>query len=141
MDIATGVVGCFGVAVQLIETVDKIQKFLRSLDEVPEDLATINSALTVIRIVLIKIKAVGNICNNDQALLTALPECERAVNFLDSVVKDLERGVDDMHWVQRIRARIKAARREGKLEKLESKLEQAKSTLLLAVKYVNRSPW
>ncbi|KZF20330.1 hypothetical protein L228DRAFT_250007 [Xylona heveae TC161] len=132
MDAGFGAIGVVSLALQLIESIDKIQKFIKSLKKAPEHIRSISGSLEDISDVLDAIREDQLVYEGNKSIKKALLRCEKCINDIRTIIETLEPGFSSTHRISRVWTAIQTSRADEDIQKIERRLEAAKTTLGLA---------
>lgn len=106
--------------------------FLSHLKDAPKEIYSICTALSVISSILRTIQHDQSRAEDNAALESALLQCQRIVRGLNLIAEDLMPGFVSASKISRSWTALKAVKKAEKIKAFQQKLEQAKTTLLLA---------
>ena len=131
MDVASGAIAFASVAIQLIDSVSKIQAFWESFKEAPDSIKAIAKDLRVLNSVLKEITS-GEAHSHDSTTAAALESCAVQINILLSLMNEYQLDFALGRTPVRKWTAVKAAWSEGRIRKFRAALLESKITLLLA---------
>ena len=125
--------GIFALAVQLGDSIKKLNEFWNNYKDSPEDMRRTTEDLEILKLV---IEDISENYNSQQYLSIrtkkvvekAIQYCEAGAKNLKAIVEDFER----LSMVGKKRAALRAAFKKGELDKFRGQLEGAKLNLMLA---------
>ena len=128
------------MAVQLIETTQRIRKFLHGVRDAPEDVVRIASFLDRIRGIFDHVKNLVEQQFSDLRLpgspiyiLAALEKYEKTLKTLESFLFKTKRPFGREHRVQNTWASMNFASRRGTIQELQNQIRDAIMDLQLAI--------
>ena len=132
MDGASSAIAVVSITIQLADSVRKLYDFWSSVKDAPEDVQGITTDLELLQSVFSNI-AYDAQHGEPNAILTAvLWNCNRNVEKLFAILKDIEPGFASASLTTRKWSAIKFVFKEGKVKKFQDIIERLKSSLLLA---------
>lgn len=106
--------------------------FLSHLKDAPKEIYSTCTELSVISSILRTIQHAESHAEDNAALESALLQCQQTVRGLELIAEDLMLGFVSASKVARSWTALKAVKKVEKIKAFQQKLEQAKTTLLLA---------
>ena len=137
-----GVASAFAVvslALQLIEGVQKLSDFWRSVEAAPANVQTIVSDLDLLSLTLHDIEFEAQHGQPDPTLEKVLRHCEVNVKTLSSALQELEPGFASTRRRTRKWTALKSVLRWDKLKQSQDILSRLKTTLILVLQNMQRS--
>ena len=129
---AASVIAVASIAIQLVDSVDKLAIFWNAVKDAPEDIHGIAIDLRLLASVLNEIVLEAQHLPPDASLEAVLQNCRLKVNTLTSIVTGIENGFASKTTGIRRWTALKAVFKSEKLRKFQNVLERLKSTLVLA---------
>ena len=89
---ATGVIAVASIAIQLVDSIDKLSTFWNSIKDAPEEISGIAIDLWLLASVLTEIAVEAQHVTPDPSLEAVLQNCQLKVNTLVSILHDIKVG-------------------------------------------------
>ena len=140
MDAAAGAFAVVSLAIQLVETGEKISKFLTSVQDAPSEVVKLSQTLDQLNSTL---KQVSHLLDQQYHVLrlpgspvfitNALNDCERKIKTLENVVQKAKRTMDQRNRVQRSWAAMRFVFKKEEIREMQSQLRDAEAELQTAM--------
>ena len=147
MDGVSGVLAVVSLSLQLVDTVQKANRFLKRLQNAPKESARLIDALNQLESLLIAAHGVveqqnkiGSLPGSVQAIDSTLQRCKFTVEKLETAVKNIETFFKSRGRGRKAWASLKTVVRKEELEKLHKQvledMNSLQTALLLNLSYL-----
>ncbi|KAL6712859.1 hypothetical protein ACLMJK_009571 [Lecanora helva] len=132
LSVAASAVTVGVAAVQLVDAIDKILKFWKTIEDVPDDFSAIRTDLELLMSI---IQWVNRLKWQRTSLLIAdaLQQCQRKIERLVAIIQHAEVGLSSSNRRKRKWSALKASFKINDIRKIQRSLERSKSDLVLAL--------
>ena len=119
-------------AVQLVDTIDKILTFWKSIEDVPEDFNAVGNDLGLLMSI---VQCVNRLkwLRTSLIIADALQQCQQKTECLLAIVQHFEVGLSNSNRRKRKWSALKASFKTNEIRKIHRSLERSKSNLVLAL--------
>ena len=131
MDGVSGAFAVVSLALQLADSVKKLNDFWDSVRDAPKDIQATNSDLKILQSILSSIAHDAQHTEPDDILTNALQSCKTEVATLVSILDVIQPGFASSRLHTQKLTAIKAVLMGAKLKKFQDIVERLKSSLLL----------
>ena len=128
---AASVIAVSSLAFQLAENTKRMFDFWNSIQDAPEEINEIKMELEFLVTVLEHIGQEAQLYRSSSLPLSALTQCSRKVNAIQSLTSSFEAGLACSRLRTRKFTALRAVFKREKLEKMLRSLERLKATLML----------
>ena len=129
---AAGVIAVASIALQLVDSINKLAAFWNNVKDAPEDVHSIAVDLNLLTSILTEIASEAQHVELDTSLVAILQDCQLKVTTLTSILHGIERGFASGSSTIRKWTALKAVFQNEKLRRFQEVLDRLKSTLILA---------
>lgn len=129
---AASVITVGSIAVQLILSINKFYDFVKSVEDAPQEFRTIAKELKLLALTLESLRH-GGTRENDLSTKAALDICKEKIERLLLIVQRYEPGFATRNKQKRRWNALKATFKTNEIHKIQKSIEEAKTTLLLAL--------
>ena len=96
MEVAGGAIGAVALGIQLVSTVQKVMKFIQSIHDAPEDLASLGSSVSQLETILHRVITLVETCSKHPNTPGSVDILERAVRNCEPNITKLGKLVDKL---------------------------------------------
>ena len=143
MDGASGAFAVVSAAIQLAQTINQINKFLRNVSEVPKELSALTEDLDILYALLAHVRGLveqhqDTPCTPSPTesitlIASALETCKTRIDLLSRFLKGTKRTVESQSRLQRQWGSLKFVLKKEDLQGLQKQLRDATATLQMAI--------
>ena len=140
MDGASGAFAVVSLAIQLVETGEKISKFLSSVQDAPNEITKLvqtldqlNSTLKQVSSLLEQQYLVLRLPGSPVFVTNALKNCEKRIKTLENVIQKAKSSMDHRNRVQRSWAAMRFVSKKEDIQEWQSQLRDAEAGLQTAI--------
>ena len=140
MDGVSSAFAVVSLAIQLVSTIQEINKFLEGVENAPSELTNLVEILDRLRGILTHVQSLLEQQNlilrvpvSPQIILDALVHCKKKIDPLEQLVKKLRQSGSDRRRVQRSWASIRFVCHKERIKDLKDGIRDAKIDLQLAI--------
>ena len=140
MDGVSSAFAVVSLAIQLVETGEKISKFLTSVQDVPSEVSKLgqtveqlNSTLKQVSQLLEQQYLVLRLPGSPVFITNALETCEKRIKTLEDVIRKVKTAMDHRNRVHKSWAAIKFGWKKEDVREMQSQLHEAEAGLRTAM--------
>lgn len=140
MDGVSSAFAVVSLAIQLVETGEKINKFLTSIQDAPSEiiklgqtLDQLNSVLKQVSYLLEQQYLVLRLPGSPVFITNALENCEKRIKTLEDVIQKAKKSMDHRGRVQRSWATMRFVSKKEDIQEMQSQLRDAQAGLQTAM--------
>ena len=132
MDVAFGVIGVVALAIELVDSINKLGNFIESFKDAPLEVQLLCADLRIMSCILNDIQNVDDTRKLNTGVVLAVQECVRHIRALNDIASSLVSDFESTSRLRRSWSSLKATKKAKKLEHFRSRLDSAKNTLIIA---------
>ena len=132
--VITGAISIASLAFQIFDSIQQLRGFCASIQDAPEAVSNVLEELEILGDTLLHIYQNQKLNQDeiDPNIQRSLTYVDRVAGELQSIIKDLARGMDGSRKKQKWGA-IRAAMKKNSVGDLQTRLERSKSILSIAI--------
>ncbi len=133
MEAASSIIAVVSVAIQLAESIKKLVIFFKDVRDAPSEVNALLDDLEILYDTLQQVGAFSGDSRSSKIIERALQSCNTEVHKLDSKLSDAARNIKSENICLRKWSAFGIVLKKSQIESLRKAIEQAKSTLTLAL--------
>ena len=137
---AASAIAIVSLAIQLVDTVQEISKFLKNVQDAPKEVLRLVETLDQLQGTLDNVRQLTDhqflvlrLPGSPAFITKAMENCEKQIKALETVVRKARRSLEHQHMLRRTWSSMKIVAKKQDIEDIQCRLRDAKMDLQFAV--------
>ena len=137
---AASAIAIVSLAIQLVDTVQEISKFLKNVQDAPKEMLRLLETLDQLQGTLDNVRQLidhqffmSRLPGSPVFIIKAMENCEKQIKALETVVWKARRSFEHQHMLRRTWSSMKLVAKKHDIEDMQCRLKDAKMDLQFAV--------